>query len=810
MDSVKLLLGADLRRRWRSWLALVVLFGVLGGLAIGSFSGWRRTSTAMDRFLEHHRPYNAFAEGRFTPEELHRIPGVEAVLGGDYFLLVPLDAAGRPQPERVGMVSPFSFDDASAFGSFARPIVVSGRLADPAVAEEVMVDEELAGLYDLAPGSTFPMQAYGPDQAEQLFESIGSLEPTGREFRFEVTGVVRMPEDVVPRPEVPDVVYLGSSAIFLGPAFHAAHWRQDVASLGALFDAPEGGGGYELRVDFTATSREHLARSVKELDPDALVDFTAGDAEKARQEAERAIGLQATALLAFGVVVTSGGAVLGSQAVRRHLADDAPDRRAWRALGFDRRGVAVVLAAKGAAVGGAAAVLAVATAVALSPLTPVGYARRAEVDPGVHVDLLASAAGALLLLVLVAAKLTAPAWRERLTGSSLPAVGPRVGLGDRAARLGLPAPVVTGVRNAALGTGGRTVAATVVVAAIAVVAGFGFASSEARLAGDPKLWGWNWDVVVGDGNDAGLIDRALRVLPEDPDVEGLSLVHDLETVTLRAGDRVLDSDGAALEPVTGDVRPAMLAGTPPTGDDEIALGGATARDLGVSVGDRLEVDLGAGPRPVTVSGLAVMNLGLDAERIGEGALLTPALIERAGAELAPRFFLLKHADGVDPAAAYEDLRAQWGNTVLRPVRSLDVDQLHHVRHLPVWFSLLLAVVAAATLGFVLHRTVRHGRHDLAVLRALGFDGGQIRRSVAAQATVLVLPAAVAGAFVGLVLGRVSWTAVTEGMGAPTVQVMPYAALAGVIAGAVLLANAIAAQPARTAAAARAADVLRAE
>ena len=51
MGAVWLRLRAELRRQWRGLLALAVLLGVIGGIALTAAAGARRTDTAYPRFL---------------------------------------------------------------------------------------------------------------------------------------------------------------------------------------------------------------------------------------------------------------------------------------------------------------------------------------------------------------------------------------------------------------------------------------------------------------------------------------------------------------------------------------------------------------------------------------------------------------------------------------------------------------------------------------------------------------------------------------------------------------------------------------
>jgi hypothetical protein len=807
------LIRADLRHRWRSWLAVVVLVGLVGGLSMAAVAGWRRTSSAMERFVEYHRPGNAYVEGRLDAEDLLAIDGVTSANGGDYFLLVPVDRRGKAHPEHLGQVSPFSHTAPELGRTVERALLIDGRLPDPAVETEAIVDEEMAELYDLRPGDQLTVRGYGPHQVEDLFEGLGTLEPSGPEIDLTITGIHRLPQDVVPKQKVPEVVYLGSAEIHLGPAFDAAHRRKDILSLGALFGdlSGPGGDGFSLQVDHSAISRDRLKSEVRALDPKADLDFTGSDAVRAQQEAERTIQLQSALLLAFGALVAAGGLVIVLQALRRQLEGDrALQRSAW-AFGLAGRRAMGLAAVKGLVIGLASAALAIVVAIALSPLTPVGHARRAEVDPGVAVDGAVLVVGVLALGAFLVVVPVAAAWREAvaITRRS-PGRAPRVGVAERAARAGLSPPVVAGIRSALLGAGGGTVVVTVFVAAAGIVGALAFAASEDRLATEPELWGWDFDVVVGDSNDQKVDEHIEASLVGSSDIAAYAKRHELSSGSATYEGRTVELDLSAIEELKGSFAPRMLEGLAPTADDEVALGGATARRLGVEVGDRLDLEAQLGPEPFTVTGIAVMHLGLGSDRIGEGGLLHPSAIPLLIDEPDPPFVLVRYASGVDEAATYEMLQDEWGNTVLPPTRSIDVDQLHQVRFLPVWFAGLLAVVAAGTLAFVLVLTVRRRRHDLALLRTIGFERRQVRTTVLVQAFALVLPGTLAGVVIGLAAGRVIWSVTADSLGAPSVHVVPVAAAVAVLGGALLVGWLASAVPGRLAGRLHPAAILRTE
>src|SRR5437879_3846741 len=51
MGAVRFRAAVELRRYWRGSVALAVLTGIGGGLALATFAGARRTDTALDRFV---------------------------------------------------------------------------------------------------------------------------------------------------------------------------------------------------------------------------------------------------------------------------------------------------------------------------------------------------------------------------------------------------------------------------------------------------------------------------------------------------------------------------------------------------------------------------------------------------------------------------------------------------------------------------------------------------------------------------------------------------------------------------------------
>ncbi|HEV2068961.1 MAG TPA: ABC transporter permease, partial [Acidimicrobiales bacterium] len=140
----------------------------------------------------------------------------------------------------------------------------------------------------------------------------------------------------------------------------------------------------------------------------------------------------------------------------------------------------------------------------------------------------------------------------------------------------------------------------------------------------------------------------------------------------------------------------------------------------------------------------------------------------------------------------------------------DVALLGNVRILPKALAGFLVLLGLGALGHVLATAVRRRRHDLAVLRALGFRPLQVGGCVAWQAVTVALVALLVGVPLGIATGRWSWRWVADAT--PLLYVPPLATTVVLLSvpAALVLAGVMAALPARRAARLRPADVLRAE
>jgi FtsX-like permease family len=102
---------------------------------------------------------------------------------------------------------------------------------------------------------------------------------------------------------------------------------------------------------------------------------------------------------------------------------------------------------------------------------------------------------------------------------------------------------------------------------------------------------------------------------------------------------------------------------------------------------------------------------------------------------------------------------------LRPLFSASVSSVEPSsitsRQVPVLVAVLVALLGAAAAAHALVLGVRRRSHDFAVLRALGLRPRQASAVVYWQAGILALVAVVAGVPLGVLLGRLVWTAIAQ-------------------------------------------------
>ena len=267
------------------------------------------------------------------------------------------------------------------------------------------------------------------------------------------------------------------------------------------------------------------------------------------------------------------------------------------------------------------------------------------------------------------------------------------------------------------------------------------------------------------------------------------------------------------EPMVGEIEPTVAAGRVPVAADEVMLGETVARDQGLEIGDQvpITVEFIDGERAYTVVGLGVVGSGAEDPNPGRTALLSSHLLEDADLEVVSQNLLVQADPDTDLDALAVDLEDDFPDTLVRaPLLPRAVSLYDDLSYAPVALAVVVSVLAAVAVVNALVTSTRRRRADLAVLKALGAGGGQLRRMVAWQSTAWSALSVVIGVPVGLVVAAVGWEAIIDSLGLRSPTAFPATAVALVALVVIVTANALALLTGRAATRVRAAEALRIE
>lgn len=799
---------AHRRGSLRALLGVALVVGLVGGLALASLAGARRTASTFaayeDRNVLSHMAVNTFVPDLARVDAIAALPGVESsatYLGLDGYPVV--DGEIIRDFRYTGLFG--SYDGRFLTQDIAT--VVRGRLPRFDTADEIALTPGHAAHFGLDVGSEITYHFQTTDAEDS--ETVTDLGDT----TYRVVGIVELPPVLVDENDIIQGAILppAATAKRLDSFYYA--WQ------GLRLD--DGIGGIPALIE-----RLKSDPSVNSLPPVVQrYDLTSA-------QVQRAVRPQAIALGLFGVAALIATLALGGQGIARLVNRWRTPTSLLRTLGVSRRSRVLLTSLDALLAIGTGCVLALVIAVAASPVAPVGAVRRVAPDTGFDVDATAALGGALLLAVLLTAGIVALAVEAtRPTGRLRPVPPSR--LANRAAAAGASAPVVVGV-GFALHPGGpdqrgpvRGSLAAGAIALAAVVAAAVFGASLVHLITRPAEFGWVWDRMLIAEAGYGSLDRALvdEALAAEPDVTAASLVAFTD---LPVGDVSVPAMG--VEEVIPGIHFTINAGHAPASAGEIVLGALTMRTLHVGVGDRLTVTTPHGPKSLEVVGSMTFPTigkgGADHPSLGRGALLTDdglrALVSPGEAcfesdeAICPQAMLLDLADAADDDAVVGRIIASDpdhtpGGTYEQPLsRGADIRNYDQMRRGPMALAALLAVSALAALGFALTSSVRSRRRELALLKALGVTRTGLQTTVLVQALVMAAVAVLVGVPLGLVAGRLAWRRFAESVGVPPFPTAPVVTLAAIAAGVLVACLLAGALPAAIAARTRVNEALRSE
>jgi predicted lysophospholipase L1 biosynthesis ABC-type transport system permease subunit len=318
---------------------------------------------------------------------------------------------------------------------------------------------------------------------------------------------------------------------------------------------------------------------------------------------------------------------------------------------------------------------------------------------------------------------------------------------------------------------------------------------------DPATTGAVWDVVAQTGLDQ---ETAVAQMDADPEVEGWALVSRLAS---NVGG--LDAPLYSLEVQKGTFGFVTMRGRAPSGDDEVALGPATASSIHARVGDSIIV--GPKGRSVRVVGIALLP-ATPHSAFDEGAWVSPAVVAEAADSETSAFqeyeALIRLTKGTNAEQWASTLSDEWYTEP--PTPAADVLNLDQVRSLPLYLAGFLCLLAIGAAGHALLTGTRRRAHELAVLRSFGLTPRQTAACVAWQAAIIGIVALAIGVPLGIIAGRQMWRLITTSLWA--VYRAPLSSPVLLLIGPAVLVALIlmALWPARAAARLHTAQVLRSE
>ena len=812
-------------------LTIVLLVGLLGGLALGSMAGARRTQSSFATLMAESNAsqllgltgvYNpTIGQTGYSPAliksiaHLRYVKDVKSMADVNLLMLKP---NGMPN---------LASDGTSMSGSVNgeqftqdRLIITNGRLPNPSEVNQFATDAASAKALGLHLGQVVTFLAFSNKEGSQLDttnpqEAVLKLKPVLKvRVRLVSTGVLQ------PATLLQDQVDEGDGSVIL---FTPALTKQLLTccvntSLSAL------------QLDGGTVHQNQVENEIASVLPKGLpFDFTAVSQIEAK--AEQTLRPESIALFVFGLIAALAMLVIAGQVISRRLRFNANDLAVVRALGAKQATtvmdglIGIVLSIV------AGSLLAGADAILISPLGLLGPIRP-YVPHGITVDWaivgigMVAAALVLFAIAVTVALLVAPRRTVRLREITNVRSSSTARM---AANASLPVSAVTGIRLALESGGGRNSVPVrsailgTIFALMIVTATITFGASLHTLVAKPSLYGWNWTYEMNGGGGLGDIPAkpAAKLLDESTFVTAWSGVY--------FGLLNIDGQNVVVMGASphANVAPPVLTGHGFDAANQIVLGTATLNQLHKHVGDTVVVKVGGVSTTLTIVGTATMPTigvgGTNHLEMGSGAILSYNLIPISQRNLfdvspGPNAILVRVKPGTNRVADAQALSAMLvklgGNNngaqlqnVQRPAQIINYGSLGGT---PVVLGAALAVGATIAMGLTLITSVRRRRRELALLKILGFTRRQVAAAIAWQSSVATAIGVLIGVPLGVVLGRILWDLFAHEIYAVPSPTVPIGSVVLVIVGALVLANVVAAIPGRVASRTRTALFLRAE
>jgi FtsX-like permease family len=838
--------AAEARRRRGSLLAFGVVIALGLSAALGAFLAAYRTNHAYPEYLERARVADLVVNPSLLTTDsdamLRSLPHVRHVWTDGLFFAGVDD--GRRHTVRELLADPSGETRASTDGRFLeadRLIVTSGHA--PSGARELFIAEDYRPHLEanvgraIRVGDTLPLAFLQPFPLGT--EPSEDVVPVLAVERLRVSGFGRLSDEVLNDDLFPRQRMIFSADV-AAPYDCTPTLPKDPRKINFAALSPKGCAlqyrFYALDVDDphnVPAVEDAIAQRAAALNASIPAELqkngvgyypiftTRSDQER---QVQSAIGPTVVALVLFGGLAFVATLAISALAVARLVRQSADTDALLSAFGMSTAGRGVALSLPFALTGAVAILVAFGVGFFASWLAPVGAVRRVESNPSFSTPAIVTlpvllgfaALLAIAIVACVALGLRRRADRGSKGHDRTRAVGAlRRALGPTAAE---------GVRGT-FGTGRAPAAALISACCVAVAALVGatvFGGNLIALVDKPQHYGWPWNVgVLMNYGYGGTNQERVRA-----DLDARRDVASWDALASPNG--TVNNANVPLLLAPADARPIdlpMVAGRLPRVPGEIALGASTASELGVHLGDDVDLAFGASKSRVKVVGTIVMPaLGpflSDRAGLGNGAfsIVPPATRtndDAQGSDAEVTFVGITLEPGADTAEVLASLKpglVKWDRSNSppfsygKPVRPPDIVNAESMRSGPIALAGLLALALMSALGLAITVSVNARRHDFAVLRAVGFTRAQVASSVEWQGALTMTVGLAVGVPAGLLVGRWSWRVFAHDLGVRTRATMPVLLIAGIALAAIFCALLVAARAAYLAARVRPADLL---
>jgi hypothetical protein len=785
LGLVRFALRAGSRRRWKSWLVMVLLISAIGGFVMASIAAGRRTDAAFPQFIAQHG-FDAAVYAQRPLPRIEQFPDVTAAAA----ISDPL--TGQPTCDCTRAISPSDLSvESIRFHGKSPWKLVSGRLPDQSSPDQVLASFTLHQQNGVNVGTVIRVPFFSPSQGSALNAGGRTPRPKGPILKLRVVGIeaseIDFPAGSNPLDE-----------LLVTEAFRRSVLPRTYVSLGYAISLRQGEAGLP-----------HFDAEVHRLGASAGVANVDGQVKSV----EGSIHSQALGWWILAAIAALVGVAVLYQALARQTAVESVDYPSLAALGASSRQLTTLAMGRNLVVGLAGSAGAILVAFALSFLAPVGEARLAESSTGVAFDTAVLLLGALGVLVATLLLGIWPAWQA---GRSSRPVRYDVTQKPSAvvARLtaaGAPPTVLIGVRHALqrktdtanVPSGPAIVGTTLAVAVLCGTLVFG--ASLSHLIATPALYGNDYQLIFTPGHpDPSLLrtlenDRAVaaisEALPEDVSIDGVSMGA---VVTQRVRGPFLVST------VSGHLQRGR----------EVALGATTMHLIGAHVGSTVDISVpspsgekrtfpfrvGAQAAFPVLDGGVGLGTGVAFTLEGYGTAACPpgahhdaciSAISRVGS-IGILTRVNSGPQGTRAVAHYLNTYTSIVEPAVAPTSLINFGQ---AVNFPLIVGGIVAGFGAATLLHLLTVSVSRRRRELASLKVIGFVNRQLVMTVAWQAIAVAFLGLVAGVPLGIVAGRTAWVAFAGHLGVVPVVRIPLLGLVVLAAGIVVSVMAIAVAPA---------------